>query len=399
MKQFTIKKNQEAAIALVEKLKSYGPGNHHMSGKEFAIITANLRGFKSHSHPEHLKPIYELAQKTMGEQNLILPRVFSENQAVLFTIETVTVPIPQEKKEEGETVDIENRLIKLTYKFNTLAKQNQRGNLLILSKRDIEELETSEEELLNLISLFKVKSATLVPDGTGNLNFQGFDDFIKVLRAEEAKIQHQKRKASVDTILGNGFEVSSPLSEELTQLFKSLDPDTQKLDPNLVTPRIMAFWNEVKSLSSINLPTEKSPFFHNKNNTLASYGKTWDKVKTAVNRLNQNQQMVKEELSNDSDPVRKKAYDFLVMNFLHISDGILPVDLEISTINNSNIHYSVTIVGTEMDKVIAGLVKKISGQKGVFCSNVNVDFDLNKTTFNIFYKFSSEFEYRWLTGK
>lgn len=396
MKQVTIKRNQEAAIALVEKLKSYGPGNHHMSGKEFAVITANLRGFKSHSHPEHLKPIYELAQKTMGEQNLILPRVFSENQTVLFTIETATVSIPQEKNEE-ETV-IENRLIKLTYKFNTLAKQNQRGNLLILSKRDMEELETSEEELLNLISLFKVKSATLVPDGTGNLNFQGFDDFIKVLRAEEAKAQSKKRKASVDAILGNGFEISSPLSEELTQLFKSLDPDTQKLDPNLVTPRIITFWNEVKSLSSINLPTESSPFFHNKNNTPASYGKTWEKVKIAVNRLSENQQMVKEGF-DDSDPVRKKAYDFLVMNFLHISDGILPIDLEISEINNSNIHYSVTIVGTEMDKVIAGLVKKISGQKGVFCSNVNVDFDLNKTTFDIFYKFSSEFEYRWLTGK
>lgn len=395
MKQVTIKRNQEAAIALVEKLKSYGPGNHHMSGKEFAIITANLRGFKNHSHPEHLKPIYELAQKTMGEQNLILPRVFSENQAVLFTIETATVSILQEKKEE-ETVNIENRLIKLTYKFNTLAKQNQRGNLLILSKRDIEELETSEEELLNLISLFKVKSATLVPDGTGNLNFQGFDDFIKVLRAEEAKVQHQKRKASIDAILEDGFEVSSPLSEELTQLFKSLDPDTQKLDPNLVTPRIITFWNEVKSLSSINLPTESSPFFHNKNNTLASYGKTWEKVKIAVNKL-QDQQTVKE--IDDSDPVRKKAYDFLVMNFLHLSDGILPIDLEISEINNSNIHYSVTIVGTEMDKVISGLVKKISGQKGVFCSNVNMDFDSNKTVFDIFYKFSSEFEYRWLTGK
>ena len=128
MKQFTIERNQKAAMALVEKLKSYGPGNHHMSGKEFAIITANLRGFKSRSHPEHLKPIYELAQKTMGEQNLILPRVFSENQTVLFTIETTTISIPQEKKEE-EAVNIENRLIKLTYKFNTLAKQNQRGRI------------------------------------------------------------------------------------------------------------------------------------------------------------------------------------------------------------------------------------------------------------------------------
>ena len=151
----TLERDQKAAEALVEILKGYGPGRHEMSGQEFVNKIAPIRGINSR-YQQYLAGTLKIAKEILGEENLILPKMFSKYTVIVFTIENKEVP----EKENNNETSYENRLIQLTYKFNTLTKQNQRGNLLIMSEKDMKDMGTSLEELLSLVNTLGVKGST-----------------------------------------------------------------------------------------------------------------------------------------------------------------------------------------------------------------------------------------------
>lgn len=378
----TIERDKKAAEALVEILKGYGPGRHEMSGQEFINKIAPIRDIYSRFH-QYLAGTLQIAKEILGgEENLIIPKIFSKHTVVVFTINE-EVP---EKENNNETSD-ENRLIQLTYKFNTLSRQNQRGNLLIMSERDMKDMGTSIEELLSLVNTLGAKGSTIVPDGTGKYNFQGFDTFIKALRAEELKIQTKKRKVVIDDLLSKGLG-EGPLAKELLMLFKSYNPENYKIDPDLVTNRIFVFWNKHKELSEeVVLPTPEFPFFRKKGEGKfpASIEKTWKRITEVYSESDE-----EEEVPSEENTMNKRISDFLVMNFLHYSEGVPPTDVNVIEVNPVEIHYTVTIVSVNMEKL------RLIKNKLTNVNSIKVDFENNLSVFDISYKFSNRLEYSWI---
>ena len=365
----------ETAKLVISELKNLGPGSHEIIGPDFVKIISEKRKLINKNHPAQWKPVIQIIKNIMGN-NIIIPEGRFSKKLVIKVLNSE--PIQKDK----------NKIISLTYFFNTLANENKRGNLLVISGKEIEKQRTSVEELLQLINFLGIKESTIVPDGTGKFNIQGFNAFMKALRAEENKIQSEKRKETIDALLNEEDDIEkTPLYIDLVNLFKSYNPIDQRMDPNLITPRILKFWYGQPELCEIKLPDkDKNLLRRKKDNTPVSIQQTWKDIKFILKN---------NKLEENLSGFEKRAIDFMTFNFLHVTTNIAPIDVSIKSINKKELIYTVTIINTNLDQ-ITNLTKDFLEKKDISISNVNIDFKNNKTTFDVIYVFSSDLEYNWL---
>ena len=78
------------------------------------------------------------------------------------------------------------------------------------------------------------------------------------------------------------------------------------------------------------------------------------------------------------------------MNFLHYSEGVPPTDVNVIEVNPVEIHYTVTIVSVNMEKL------RLIKNKLTNVNSIKVDFENNLSIFDISYKFSNRLEYSWI---
>ena len=369
----------DAAKLTVEKLKELGPGPHSISTADLADIVVSVKGLANKHNTECWKPVFPILAELL---NTTIPegRV-SKSKIVVFEF-TEEKPVTQEAIKFDDS-----RIIFFTYRFNTLSKLNRRENMLILPEAAIVDMGTTITELLDLIKYLGADSATLLSDDEGNYNFQGFDVFITALRTEERKIQSQKRKESLDSVLNKGLgKNDDPLCNELIAFFKSYNPDTEELDYKLVTPNIKNFFQ--KHFNEIKLPDKEcSLMLFKKKKTNASVKETFERIRQLIG--NEEPEETEKE-SQEPLPLSNRVENFMIFDFIK-SCNTVPTNLTIKSINDKNIIYEVKIVGIDVD-IVKTVLEKLE------CLTINIDCKKNESIFIISYNISNPLEYKWITN-